>query len=470
MKYWPVLSFVAIAMAGCGNSSPSNTATTPPATDSSAAATTPAGTAQSAPSYEQLLTDVEQRLKDKKVNEAVQLLTQAIQTQPQRLEAYVRRATLLAENKLLQEAVADLSSALKIDPHNAKLLNTRGYYFLLGQNLDRAAEDFGDAIGLDLSYAQPYNNRGLVRVAQKRFDDAIKDFDNALRSKSDYVDAHNNRGFALMQAGQDQEAVLAFSRALEIDSKYVNALANRGRCYLKLKQPQEAAADFTAALAIQPDTISHVTNRAEAWKDAGDIAAANADLAFVVWLKRLNEINNLLVRNTRDADAWAERGRHLLAQKRMTEARRSLDNALAVQSTHPVALAGRAQLLLVEQKFAEAVEECTKAINVDRRFENFAMRGDAYFALGDFAKAIDDYQAARRFDQQMIEAYLQHARKLRETGDEQLAQQEEQRADLLKKQLTESFVETKSAAPRAMVIEQVKYEETAAGDSAVEKK
>jgi len=458
MKRWPLLLILSGSFVGCGNSTPPTEATT--SVVSPAEESVPEKSS-SALGYEQYLKAADDSLKARKGNEAVQLLTQAIKAEPQRAEAYVKRGAVLAEAKLFTQAITDMTAALKIDSRNARILNTRGYYHLLSQQHDRAAQDFGDAIGLDLNYPQPYNNRGLVWIAQGKHEDAIKDFDNALKAKPDYVDAHNNRGFALMQLNRHQEAVQAFSSALKINPKYINALTNRGRCHLKLNQAKEAATDFTAAIAIQPDTISHHTSRAEALRMAGDEAGAVAEQSYIVWLKQLTEINQRLVRNTRDADAWADRGRHLLQQNRQDDARRSLQNALAIKADHPVALAGRAQFALSEQKYAEAIEDCTKALETDRRFENFSLRGDAYFATGEFTKALADYEAARRFDRQVVETYRQRAQKFRTAGDDQRALADEQYAEALQKQLTEAVVGSQPAAPRAMVIEQVKFEEAA---------
>ncbi len=459
MKRWSLVLLLSGSLAGCGNSTPPSSVTS---TSSESAPPSTAAETTASVSYDQLLQSADELMQKKQVKEAVQTLTKAIQAEPQRTEAYLKRSAILAEAKLLAEAIADLTSALKIDPQQSKVLNTRGYFFLISQNYERANQDFSDAIGLDLNYPQPYNNRGLALIAQGKFEEATKDFDNALRLKPEYLDAHNNRGFALMQLNRPEEAVASFSRAIELDAKYINALANRGRCYLKLNRPADAVGDFNALIALQPDAAGHYTSRSEAFRMAGDMAAANADLHFVDWLKQLDEINQRLVRNTRDADAWADRGRHLLMQNRSVEARRSLENALTLKPEHPHALVARAQMLMIEKKYPEAIADCTKALASDQRFEIYSLRGDAYVATGDYAKAIDDYSAARRFDRQVVETYRQRAKLLRAAGNETQAKMDEEFASGLEKQLTEAISAAPAATPRAMVIEQVKYEETTA--------
>ncbi len=475
MKRWPLTIILAGSLAGCGGAS-----STPPASVASSAAENtsaqtaateqekvaakpmPAAPAMPARTYEELLKDADEQLQAKNPKLSVQLLTEAIKQDPKRSDAFVKRAAILAEAKLLNEAIADISKALAIDSQNPRLLNTRGYFLLVTQQHDRAIQDFGDAIGLDLNYPQPYNNRGLCYIAQGEFEEAVKDFDNALRAKSDYVDAFNNRGFALMQLNQDESALESFSKAIELNPKHINAVANRGRCYLKLQRGAEAVQDFTAAIEIQPESAAYHSARAEAWRLQGNAEKASEDTQFVEWLTAMDDVNKKVARNVRDADSWAERGRLLLKQNRTEDAERSLKNAIALQPKNAVALTGLALMKMQQKKFDEAVTACTTALEAERRFETYSLRGDAYLALEKFDEAIADYESARRFDRQVVDTYRQRAELRKKNGDEKNAQADLDFAAGLEKQLTDTeIVKQNKAAPRAMVIEQVKHEEVA---------
>jgi len=461
------LSAVALGLlVGCGSATPpsgSSQAVTATENTHSPTANPAAGQAPAAhqPSYQQLCDEAQARFQARDANQAVKLLTQAIALEPKRVDAYVKRAAILAEAKLVTNAIHDMTSALKIDPDNPKLLNTRGYFLLISQQIDRAIEDFSDAIGLDLQYPQPYNNRGLCWISQRQFENAIKDFDNALRAKPDYIDAHNNRGFALMQLERYDEAIGAFSNALEIDEKYINAVTNRGRCYLAARRYSEAASDFTTAISLQPDTMGHYQSRSEALRLNGDEAGAVADLSMINWLQTLEELNQRILRNRQDADAWTERARHLLSRNRTEEADRSLQNALTLKPSHPGALAVRAQQAMQRSDYEQVIQDCTAALNQEHHFETFSLRGDAAFALKRYGEAIADYEAARRFDRKVVEAYRLRAAQLRQNGDEQLAQADEKYASGLEKQLTDADIKPVAGTPRAMVVEQVNYEEAA---------
>lgn len=455
---------LAAILSGCGNSNPAETAQN--TTTGNAAA---AVTATTQVSYDQLLATAEQFVRDRKINEAVQILTQAIALDSSKPAAYVRRAALCSEANLLAQAIADMSSAIQLEPNNAKFLNTRGYFLLLSKQYDRADSDFSDAIGLDLEYVQPYNNRGLVAVAQGKFDVALKDFDNALKFKPDYLDAHNNRGFALLQLDQLESAVEAFTEALKIDDKYLNALTNRARAYMKLEQPQNAAADLTKVIELQPDMDQHYLLRADAFRAAGDKAAAAKDVAYVEWLHRLADVNTRIARNPRDADAWAIRGRHMVQQARHEEASQSFKNALTLVPGHLDALRGRAELAMSTGDYAAVVADCTESLKQAPRLEVFSLRGDAHFEMGQFGDAIADYESARRFDERVVDAYRKRAEQFRASGDEQLAKADEAAANRLVDQMTQASVAAKQAAPREMVIEQTSYETPAKAEKKAEK-
>lgn len=443
---------LAAILSGCGNSHPADTAEQV-STDGAAAVAS-----ASQVTYDQLLASAEQLVREKKISEAIQVLTQAISLDPTSATAYVRRAALCSEANLLAQAIADMSSAIQIEPNNAKYLNTRGYFLLLAKQYDRADRDFSDAIGLDLEYVQPYNNRGLVAVAQGKYDLAIKDFDNALRFKPDYLDAHNNRGFALLQLEQLEPAIEAFTEVLKIDAGYVNALTNRARAYMKLGQPLNAAADLTKVIELQPDMEPHYLLRAEAYRAAGDHAAAAKDMAYIQWLNRLADLNTRIARSPRDADAWALRGRHMVLQSRHDEAKHSFQNALTLVPGHLNALIGRAELAMSTGDYATVVADCTEALKQEPRSEIFSLRGDAHFEMSQFGDAIADYESARRFDERVVDAYRKRAEQFRANGDEQLAKADEATANRLVQQMTQASIAVQQAPPREMVIEQTSFE------------
>jgi len=458
MKRYISLFAVASTLVGCGNGE-----STTPLSQSAAVTPESASVTETTPAapqvpYQELIESADSLSRERKFNEAVQILNQAIAQDPGKSEAFVKRAAICSEANLLSQAVVDMTNAIKLEPRNAKFLNSRGYFLLLSKQYDRAETDFSDAVGLDLEYAQPYNNRGLVWIAQGMFEQAIKDFENAIEAKPDYLDAHNNRGFALLQIEKAAESIECFNRVLELDDKYLNGWTNRARAHMALERPIDAIADYTAAIALQPENRQLYISRAEAHTANNDLTSAGKDLNYVVWMDTMNSLNEKVARNPNNAASWAERGRHLFKEKRLPEARRSFDNALALTPGQTQALIGRAELAMHENDYATVIIDCTAVLAKEFNYSVHSLRGDAYFEQGQFGEAIADYDAARRIDERAVDAYRKRAAQFRASGDEQLAQADEQFANGLQERLNADGLAMERPAPRDVVIEQTAYE------------
>jgi tetratricopeptide (TPR) repeat protein len=351
------------------------------------------------------------------LRQAQQILSRVIQLNPKATEAYVKRAAIMAESKLLTQAISDMSKAITLAPDNARFRNTRGYFHLSQQAYAEAYQDFSDAIGLDGSFTQAHNNRGLVRVSKKEFKEAIKDFDEALKIDPKYVDAHNNKGYALMSLDKFPEAIAEFTSAIEINPKYVNAWNNRGQAHLKANQAEKAIADFSEAIKIVPGNLTYLAARADAYTAAGKTAEADADRERVSWLNRLVKLTQQAQQNPKQAGVWIARGRHLLSSGELKPALADFQRALQVSPDNVEAHCGRAATLLALGQTDDAIAECNDVLAKGSSPIAASIRGDAYLKKGNLDYAIDDYITAKRRDSQVALAYKQRAAQLRAAGN-----------------------------------------------------
>ncbi|QDT34570.1 tetratricopeptide repeat protein [Thalassoglobus polymorphus] len=415
--------------------------------------------------YSQILKASDELLKKRDAKNALILLTKAIQAKPNESTAYVKRAAILADAKLFKRAISDMNAAIAIDTENPKLRNTRGYFLLLLKEYDAAERDFNKAIDLDREYPQVYNNRGLVFIGQDQHIKALNDFQMAIKLNPEYVDAYNNLGFVYLQMEDPDypKAIETFTKVLEIDSKYLNALSNRGRAYLKLEQFDAAIADFTTAIEIQPENDQYYLHRSEAYKAAGNEELSKKDLQHVVWTQRLNEINRRIANNSKNIDLWIARGRHMLLNDRIESAERSFDNAIALDGKNVIALTDRVKLHFSQGQFTEAADLCTKALEKNDSTEIRSLRGNAYLQAGKLDEAIADYEACRRFDSLVVEAYRKRAEQRAAAGNAELAKIDSDHATKLEQQLSsQSAAEEKPVPPRAFV--PVNFEKEAAAE------
>lgn len=352
-----------------------------------------------------------------RLREAQQMLSNVIQANPKSTTAYVKRAAIMAQSKLLTQAIGDMTKAIALEGNNARLRNTRGYFRLSAGEYEAAFQDFSDAIGLDANFSQAHNNRGLVKVAEKQYAAGIKDFDQALKIDSKYIDAHNNKGFALMSLEKYPEAVAEFSAAIALDAKYVNAWNNRGQAYLKSQQAEKAIADFSEAIELTPGNLTYLAARADAYALAGKTKEAEADRERANWLTGLARLTQQAQQNPKQASVWIARGRHLLSSGELKPALADFQRAVTVAPDNVEAHCGCAASLLALGQIDESIAECNAALAKGPSALASSLRGDAYLKKGSLDYAIDDYTAAKRRDSQVAQAYKLRAERSRAEGN-----------------------------------------------------
>src|SRR5262249_40014733 len=93
--------------------------------------------------------------------QAISLLTRAIQERPEWGAAYSARAQAYYNVQRYHEAVDDLTVAIRLNPNQASLYDRRGLSYSYAGRHDIAIDDYNRAIELSASpSAQYYNNRG----------------------------------------------------------------------------------------------------------------------------------------------------------------------------------------------------------------------------------------------------------------------------------------------------------------------
>jgi hypothetical protein len=134
----------------------------------------------------------------------------------------------------------------------------------------------------------------------------------------DAADAAFAEAYELLQAGEPRRAVAALTRVLQTDPKDAEALALRAEAHLDVGDFAAARDDALAAIAVEPDDLAARLAAAEALFELGDDAGAlvQADAA-----RRLD---------AKSAPAWFYRGAAACELGRLSEARKSLTRAVAL--------------------------------------------------------------------------------------------------------------------------------------------
>jgi tetratricopeptide (TPR) repeat protein len=139
--------------------------------------------------------------------EAIRLLTIAINHHPRRDDAHYHRALAKEQMGDIDGAIWDLGEAVRVNLHNAKAWFKRAWiYHHHKGNYRQAIKDYTMAIAERPEYADAFYHRGLTYQALKVFDSAVADIEKAIRVSplgwSFKGEAHANLRICRLQANQ----------------------------------------------------------------------------------------------------------------------------------------------------------------------------------------------------------------------------------------------------------------------------
>lgn len=205
--------------------------------------------------------------------------------------------------------------------------------------------------------------KGEELAKAEKNDEAIKFFDKAIEIEPKCKEAWKKKADVFFKQERYCEADKSFDKAIEIDPKYKNAWSGKGRILIERERYLEAICYFERALEIDKKYKGALYNKA---------------LCFD-WLDQTEKAKEIYdeVLNIEPIDTEIDRN----------------------------ALHNKGLLLLLEGKIHEAEKCFDKAIDIDREFK-FAWnsKGNVFFELKNFDKAIEYYTKALEFDPNYVTA------------------------------------------------------------------
>lgn len=206
--------------------------------------------------------------------------------------------------------------------------------------------------------------------------EALSLLEKAIQLKPDFLLAHIFLGLTYQAVDQLKEAEKSFRAALKIDSQSSEALQGLGLLLLSQNRLVESLGYLTRHLQIDPVDEATLNVLIPALSKAGRLAEAEAILT-TAWNK------------TKNGDIARRYARFLLSIGQVEKAQGFLREALAVSET-PHLLVELALILVIEEKYAEAIDLLQKALQLRPDYDR-ALRGLAhcYTQLNEAEKAIE---------------------------------------------------------------------------------
>lgn len=381
------------------------------------------------PAVEQLIQKAKAAVVAGRPSIAIEALSQAIGISSNEARLFRLRADVYVLMGEYANAQVDFNLAVNLDPRNADLLNVRGY-FLMSRGLpEQAAADFSKAIQLDPQLTAAWNNRGLVALAKQDYTGAEADFSKAVELDRKYVDALNNRGFARMKLGQLDQALADFEATIQLKPDYTTAWNNCGLACMQKNDYAGAVAAFSKAVSLAPTDSRWLTHRRAAYLKLQKYEEANQDAQQIRWLSGLSQLTQQAFTKANSADVWVQRGNYLVEGAEFGAAVQDYSRALAIAPGNIEALNGRALAWLKTGEIRKSISDCDESLVSQATTAAFSVRGDAWFSLENYEQAVEDFEAAQRFDETVAMAYRKRAEERRRIGKEELAKSDEQKAE-----------------------------------------
>jgi lipoprotein NlpI len=117
------------------------------------------------------------------------------------LKALVNLGNVLRDQKKYDESIATLEQAIALAPDRANAHLNLGTVLRDAGRFDEAVERMRRAVELDPNVAEAHNNLGTVLQSLARFDEAASEYEEALRLDPQLPDAHFSRATWLLREG-----------------------------------------------------------------------------------------------------------------------------------------------------------------------------------------------------------------------------------------------------------------------------
>jgi predicted aspartyl protease/Tfp pilus assembly protein PilF len=240
--------------------------------------------------------------------------------------------------------------------------------------LDRTDSPSGASAGAEPVDAAGYSRRASAQVQRGKFDDAIKDFSRAVDMQPAEPLHYYDRALTYAAAKQDDLALADLDRAIKLRPEHAKALTARGELRLKRKEMDLARADFDAAIRAAGDKDDVRREIASAYAADGHVDAALAHL-----------------------DSW------IAAHPTAVDISGALNDRCWTRA-------------LGDRELDKALADCNQAIKArgGRSSALLDSRGLVYLRMGQFDRAIDDYDDALKL--QPKQAWSLYTRGLAKLG------------------------------------------------------
>jgi len=374
--------------------------------------------------------------------EARKYLESAIQKDPDSVYLHQKMALLLKEAGEYPQALVHARRALDLDPTDMESVTLAGdLYALIGKD-DLAVNHYRKILEME-----PENQRirlllTTILVRERQLKEALHQLDTLIQQNPDLVVAHYYRGRINLEMHRYVEAEKALGEALRLNEGLEPALFDMATLYQMTGRKGDAVSTYEKLLELYPDNIPARERLVVLYQKMGLQEKSEAQVQEIRKHSRPGEperqaLGLIYLRQGRIDDSIAElelivnawpdddKSRYYLAAafEEKGDVRKALEQFRQIRSGSKYFINAQIQiahLLTIEERFDEAVQVITHAIELERgRIELYLMLASVYEAKSAYDEAIAAIQEGLKLDHRNIDLIFRLGVLLDKKGDKE---------------------------------------------------
>src|SRR6266478_4599931 len=209
----------------------------------------------SSPFKREIRQDIELQWRESASNARAAVISAADKyNRPAKHESAFDNATAAIEKKHYDQAVLLLRQIVEADPNDFPAWERLGTVYFIQKNFAEAEKSYLEALKRHPGYAVVLISVGRLRIAQKNFDGAVEVMTQAVQVEPSSAQANYFLGEAYLQLKQGSKAVPYLYEALKLDPvRMAEAHLRLAALYHGAGMKDKAAVEYEQFLKVQPD-------------------------------------------------------------------------------------------------------------------------------------------------------------------------------------------------------------------------
>jgi tetratricopeptide (TPR) repeat protein len=207
---------------------------------------------------------------------ALYFLNKAIGINPYNASYFLERSALYLEMGQTDSCFADLRRAHHAAPKNARILYLQSQTHMAIQQPDSALADIAGAEALEPRNRSVRRQKAYILSKLQRYDEALKEFDWLIASDPKNPAYYYNKGSVYEAQKKFQEAIAFYSKAISLGDD--EAYNNRAICREETKDYAGAEKDYNEAVSRRASDPTVYANRGRFLMEQNKLDQAKLDL------------------------------------------------------------------------------------------------------------------------------------------------------------------------------------------------